>query len=231
VNLDKEQTHNQEIDSYIELRKKDYYDYIYNFFKNKKISSVMDVGGATGDFAYFGPENINFFSTDISNELIKIAKKTRSKKNIKFVVDDILKTSVNGKFDAVLMLGILSTFSNLNIVLKKICNLSRKYVLIQSAINTYEFDSLISHKKSSEPIENYQNSFNIYSLKSLKNELLINKFKVVNVEKFKMENILKKVDSPERLTNFHVDINGEKSLINQLGLILDEYIIIAERIL
>ena len=44
-----------------------------------------------------------------------------------------------------------------------------------------------------------------------------------------MKNTLKKVNSPTRITNYHVDINGEKSLINQIGLILDEYLIIAKK--
>ncbi len=228
MNLKNQKSHIQKIESYIEIRKKDYYENIYKFFKEKKISSVIDVGGATGDFAFHGPENIKFLSTDISKDLIKIAKETRSKKNINFMVDDILKTSIKEKFEAVLMLGTLATISNLSAVLKELCNLSSKYILIHSCINRYEFDTLISHKRSSESNENYR-IFNIFSFKSLETELMINNFKVIKLEKFKMKNTLKQVDSPTRLTNYHVDINGEKSLINQIGLILDEYLIIAKK--
>lgn len=229
MNSNKKQTHIQELDSYITLRKKDYYGYIYEFFKKKQVKTVIDVGGASGDFSFYGPENIRYLSTDISEELIEIARETRSKKNIEFVVDNILKTSVKQKYDAVLMLGTITTFPDLSNVLKNLCNLSNKYLLIHAPINRYEFDSLIAHKRSSEPSENYQNSFNIFSAKTLENELLANNFKVIKLEKFVMTNTLKRVDSPKRLTSFHIELDGEKSLINQLGLVLDEHIIIAEK--
>ena len=48
------------------------------------------------------------------------------------------------------------------IVIKKMCKASKKYIFIHSALNTEQYDTLISHKKSSENVDSYQNSFNIF---------------------------------------------------------------------
>lgn len=225
-----QQTHIQNKDAYIDIRKKDYYQKLYDFFKNNNIKKVIDVGAATGDFSFIGPENIEYLSTDISEELTNIAEKTRSKSNIKFVVDDILNTKIKDKFDAVLMLGALNTFNNLSKLLNSLCNLSEKYVILHAPVNKYDFDSLIAHKNSNQGDDAYQNSFNIFSISSIKREFIKNKFKIISIENTVMKTLLEKVDKPKKVTIFHVEINKKKSLINHLGLVLDEKIIIAERI-
>ena len=226
----KEQSHIQDKSAYINIRKKDYFQTLYDFFDDNNIKKVIDVGAATGDFSYFGPENIDYLSTDISRELINIAEETRSKSNIKFLVDDILDTKIKDRFEAVLMLGTITTFQDVGSVLKKLCDLSDKYLIIHAPINTYNFDSLISHKNSNEKDDAYQNSFNIFSIKTIERELLKNNFTINKKERIVMKNVLNKVENPEKVTSYHVDIDNQKYLINQLGLILDEHIIIAKRI-
>ena len=46
----------------------------------------------------------------------------------------------------------------------------------------------------------------------------------------KKDYYLGEFDVPKKVTIFHVDINKQKSLINHLGLMLDEHIIISERV-
>ena len=221
------QNHKQNIDSYLLPRRKDYFEKVYKFFIEHNIKEVWDIGCASGDFAFFAPSSVNFLATDYNKELINIAKKTRSKKNIEFRYDDICKSNIRKKFDIVSLLGAITTFNDPSIVIKKMCESSSKFIIIQAPFNMDSFDTLVSHKYWTEDSDKYQNSFNIFAVETIENLLSQNQFKIVNVEEYVMDSNLKKIKD-NRLINYHANLDGKKILMNQLGIVLSELIITAK---
>ena len=65
--------------------KKDYYNLINSFIKVKKIKTILDIGCASGDFAYYLSKKINYLGLDINATLLSKAKKNNKKNNyVKF---------------------------------------------------------------------------------------------------------------------------------------------------
>lgn len=221
------QSHIQDPTAYKDLRKKDYYDHIYNYLKKKRINTLLDVGGAAGDFGWFAPEEINILSIDISKELIDIGNSRKTKKNLKYRHGDILKENF-GLFDAVTLSGVLSTFEDIETALECICAHSKKHLIIHTISTPYPFDVKVKHRNYSLKEKDYQSSFNIYSLEYIKSVLKKMKFRKFRYEKYIMNNFLE--EGPKnKLRNFNVKINNEVKTTNQLGLIFDETIIFSER--
>ncbi len=220
------QLHKQDPTAYLNLRKKDYYDHIYSFLKKNKVSTLLDVGGASGDFGWFAPEDINILSVDVSKDLIEIGKSRETKKNLKYLKGDILKENF-GLFDAVTVFGTLGTFEDLETVLESICTHSKKHLIIHTITTPYPFDVQVKHRNYSLK-EDYQSSFNIYSIEYTKDLLKKMNFSKFRYEKYIMNNFLE--EGPKnKLRNFNVKINNKIKTTNQLGLIFDEIIIFAER--
>ena len=221
------QSHIQDPTAYKDLIKKDYYDRIYDFLGKHKINTLLDVGGASGAFGWFAPENINILSIDISKDLIEIGNSRKTKNNLKYQHGDILKDDF-GLFDAVSVFGALSTFEDIENAIKCICSHSKKYLIIQTIATPYPFDVKVKHRNYINKEEDYQSSFNIYSLEYIRNLLSKMNFNNFKYEKYVMNNFVE--EGPKnKLRNFNVKINNEIKTTNQLGLIFDEIIIFAER--
>ena len=84
VNENSIQSHVQSVDPYVPIRKKDYYDEVYHFLSDVNVLTLADVGGATGDFAWFAPETLQITTIDVSQELINLALQSRVKNNLSF---------------------------------------------------------------------------------------------------------------------------------------------------
>ena len=219
--------HKQSIDSYIEKRKKSYYDEIYQFLVEEGVATVADVGGATGDFAWFAPETLQIKTFDVSQELIGIAKKTRSKQNLAFECLDCTKEHI-GSFDAVTLFGTLSTMNDLDCV-KRLCNSAKKYIIIHSMLNKFPFDVLISHreyKQTSGAAEDYVNSFNLFSANHVLDIIRSSGFSIRVFKEMVMDEKIMEGEE-ESLNVFHVNVDGKKMLANHLGVVFDEYLVIA----
>jgi SAM-dependent methyltransferase len=79
----------------------DFYDKI---LKKNSCKSILEVGCGCGHRGkYFIDKGYSYMGSDISPEMLKIAKRKYPK--IKFIVDDIRKLKIYGKFDAILFLG------------------------------------------------------------------------------------------------------------------------------
>ena len=217
----------QDPTAYKDLKKKDYYDRIYNFLEENRINNLLDVGGAAGAFGWFAPEHINILSIDISQDLIDIGNSRKIKNNLKYLQGDILKDNF-GLFDVVTVFGALCTFEDIENAIKCICAHSKKHLIIQTISTPYPFDVKVKHRNYSNKEEDYQSLFNIYSLEYIKNLLNKMNFTKVRHEKYIMNNFLQ--EGPKnKLRNFNVKINNEVKTTNQLGIIFDEILIFAER--
>ena len=223
------QSHNQAISQYVNPRKKDYYDFLYEKFSQLDIKYVWDVGCATGDFGWYAPSHIKFLNTDIKPELIEIAKRTRSKSNLDYLVHDILNDNLpNKNFDAVCLLGIITAFNDPEELLKAACK-SARYVVGHFTLNQDGWDMKVSHKRSSDDSSKYQNSYNIFSTDTIKTILASQNFRPIYFERFLMSTTLTQEKNLDELRSYHLETQGDKFTVNQLNILMRDYIVIAER--
>ncbi|MDA7622305.1 class I SAM-dependent methyltransferase [bacterium] len=227
------QSHTQAVDAYLEPREKDYYRIVYSFLKKKNIKSVLDIGGAAGDFSWFGDTGINFVSLDKSQALSDLGRKTRAKKNINHICQDIILYKPEEIFDATCSFGTLCTTQNPNDFIEQYCKYSSKYVIIMTAININSYDILISHRKSesTECNEKYESSYNIYSKNTLQNIFAHNGFKIISCEPYIYRN--KESDRNKEsciLKNRTRMLDSEEITMNQLEVVLRPHLLIASKI-
>ena len=182
--------HKQSLDAYIKLRNKDYYAKIYKFFADYSVQDVLDVGCASGDFVFQGPQTISWTGLDVSSDLIELAKGSRSRKNIRYRVGNIMDESSfisNGlldKYDAVTLLGTLSTIEDGAMALRRCLSKVKKLFVFQGVLNPYNFDVLVGHKTSGiSPVE-YMYSHNMLSVNTLKMVLSEYGFEIVHNEEY-----------------------------------------------
>ena len=208
---------------------KDYYNKLYDFFQANNINTVWDIGCAAGDFAWYGPKGIQYYCTDVSADLIDIAKKTRASSNIEYSVQDLLSADLPSKhFDAACILGVLTAFNDPELVLKKVAQRTNKYIIGHLTLNPNPWDMLVSHKRSSESTDSYQNSYNIFSEETIRRILNDCGFKTIALERFYMTTKLEKTDSSE-LRSYHATYDNDLCALNQLNILLKDYILIAEK--
>ena len=127
--------------------KKDYYNLINSFIKVKKIKNILDIGCASGDFAYYLSKKINYLGLDINATLLSKAKKNNKKNNyVKFKKINLFdcdnrtfvkikkKYSLNN-FDLITLFGTLTSFSDAKIIIKRLLRLKPKYLILHSHFN------------------------------------------------------------------------------------------------
>ena len=224
---------NQRPGAYLTPRQKDFFNSIYEFLVKNNVRTVLDVGGATGDFSWYAPEGLRITTLDKSKELVEIAKKTRLKNGSQFITGDILDhDKTYGQYDAVTIFGAISTFDDLKDLIKKLSLHTRKHLIIHNCFNPYPYDVLIKHREFNSSLdtqEDFESGFNLYSLEymySILNEL---KFKVISEELYRMTDFIPKTNSSS-LRNYNCIMDGEVMTTNQLGVCFNEYIIIASKI-
>lgn len=102
---------------------KEYFKKLLNLLKNKKFSSLLDIGCANGELLNFLQKNINncsFYGVDISKKLIKNAKRISSSSINYSQLDISRKNSKIGKFDRITCAGVLSIFDDPELILNNI---------------------------------------------------------------------------------------------------------------
>ncbi|MDO8561487.1 MAG: methyltransferase domain-containing protein [bacterium] len=202
-------------------RKKDYYEIIHKILEKNGITSVLDVGTASGDFLYFMPETINGFGIDKSPDLIQIAKNTRKKKNIEFECADILSKKFDRRYECITILGTLLTFLDFRPALEACFNLNPKLIIINDFFNVDGVDIQLGFRYASNPNAPYQFAYNVISLATMK-DFLEQKSAEFSFEEYKLETRLYK-DEANPMYNYHAELNGETILTNGMGLILRGY--------
>ncbi|MDO8552935.1 MAG: class I SAM-dependent methyltransferase [bacterium] len=216
------QSFTQEIGKYgLPPRKKDYYGIIYRILEKNNIKSVLDIGTASGDFLYFMPETIKGLGIDKSKDLIKIAKDTRKKKNLKFECADILSDKFDKKYECITILGTLLTFLDFRPALEACFNLHPKLIIINDFFNTDGIDIQLGFRYANKPKNAYQFAYNIVSLATMKS-FLEEKSAQFSFEEYKLKTRLHR-DEAHPMYNYHAELNGETIITNGMGLILRGY--------
>lgn len=197
-------------------RKKDFYDLYINKIIENNIGTVLELGCATGDFLYHLPRDIKGIGVDISEDLIKEARRTRLKDNLEFICQDVFEYSVELKPQLVVMTGFLCTFLEFERLLKKAISLTEKYIFINDFINNYGVDCKYLFREQGET--EFQAVYNIWSKTTLARFLDTQNIKY-SIEPYEMTSLLLENENP--MYNYHAELNEKKILLNNGGIILD----------
>ncbi len=205
-------------------RMKDYYQSSYDLFIEHGVSTLLDIGTASGDFLYFLPDQVRAVGIDSSTELINEAKTSRRKPNLEFYVADFENFSPGRHFDAITILGTLVTVNDWHMFLLKCLQLHPKLLLIHDVFNPEPIDIKLGFKNSSSNTE-FNFGYNVLSVKSLEDFFERNMVDY-RITEFQLETDLFK-DLANPMHNYHANFNGERVLTNGTRLVLSMYNVIA----
>ena len=228
--------HKQSIDSYLNIRNKDYYDHCYEILERHKVKSILDIGCATGDFAYCC--NIDTFSwtcIDKEDELIQHAINTRCRSNIEFIKYDILcdegslNSHIKRKYCAVSLLGTLDTFENGRRALTRCVSYAEKLFIFHGKLNPYKFDVVIGHRHIDSTSDEYMYSHNTLSVFTMKEILKASGLNIVEFSEYMPNQSLLCDELSDSVKSFEINLNGKRALSNHLNMIASEYFVVALR--
>ena len=234
MDLSSAQTFQQDPARYREPRVcKEVFERIYALLKELGVNSVLDVGCANGDFLYFLPDHLQGTGIDISGEFIEIAKKRNQKPNLRFLALDILADDALKQFkeqyDAVTMIGVLSTFHDYRRLFDRILALKTKFVIIHSPLNDYPVDAAHFHRDLTRQDGDFQCAYNIFSKVTISEYLQGKGVTEHRFIPFEMKKTLVRNEQHPTF-NFHIVLdNGERYLTNGIGIIFKEYILLIKK--
>ena len=206
---------------------KEIFSFLINILKKrvKKNLSLIDVGCANGELLYNlnrNFKNLQYTGIDIDHSLLKKAKKN-CPKNIVFKKKDISKKLLGlGKFDIVILSGVLSIFDNGEKILKNILQLTKPKgsIYIFDSLNIYSYNL---HINSNTKLDNKKIYYykNIYSTKYISDFFKKNKRKCKFFQ-FRLKTNIKK--DLKNLNNVWTEyLSGNKIVTSGLGIIQNQF--------
>ncbi len=215
---------------------KDYYSSIYQAIAEFSVKSVLDVGCATGDFVFQGSQEINWTGMDMNAELLEIARKTRNRKNINYILGNIMDEGMSQndpsvhKYDAVTLLGTLGTINDGVKAIQCCLKQAKKLFVFQGALNPYAFDVLIGHRNAEKSQGEYMFSHNMLSLYTMRQALYDAGFEIVCEEEYMPNASLICDPNSDAVKSFEISIGSKRALSNHLNMICKEFLVIAKNV-
>jgi len=199
--------------------------------KNKNYK-LIDIGCANGELLWNLKrkfKNLDFYGLDVRNDLIQKAKKAC--KNVQFFQRDISKKKMNvGKFDIIIISGVLSCLDNPLTVIKNLKkNLKPKGIvflfdnLTEENFNNYhQYEDIVKDKKI------LQSGYNMYSIEYLaKIFKKILKSRKLEIKQFNIGKKIKK-NKKDLMRSWTIMIDKKRYFTNGTGLILKQFWLIAK---
>ncbi len=202
---------------------KDYYRSTYSLLNENGVSTLLDIGTASGDFLHFLPNQISAVGLDSSPELISEANRSRKKPNLEFCVGDFENFSPGKNFEAVTILGTLVTVDDWRKILVKCLQMQPKLIVIHDVFNPDPIDVKLGFRKSSSD-DDFNFGYNVVSLDSLSAFFDSNQVDY-KITEFQLETELFR-DLANPMHNYHTNLNGARVLTNGTGLVLRMYDVI-----
>jgi ubiquinone/menaquinone biosynthesis C-methylase UbiE len=162
---------------------------------------IIDIGCANGEFLdYFiskHPKN-TYVGVDISPSFLKIAKKNKKLKDVKFIKNNFKNIKIKPTFDIAICMGVSHSIKNINELINKLSSFVKKkgIVIIDGFFNDYDVDTQIFFKDHSSINTKWQNDFNHFSKKSI-----IGFLKKKKIKNFSFHESILKVNIPKNHKN------------------------------
>ena len=153
-------------------------------------------------------------------KILLIQRKKKLSQNIYLKQCDYNKKSLNKKFDIIICSGVISIFDKLDIFFKNIKNNLKKNstFFLFSTFNEYDYDIILSYKDINSKINSYQTGFNIWSLKTIKQN-----FKKSKITKYPFEiGFDVKKNKKDLVRVWTTKINKKRHFTNALLTILNQ---------
>ncbi len=205
---------------------KEAFKMLYKELKKKKFNNLLDVGCANGELIYFLEKNfpsVEFTGVDILQSLLDKAK-SYCHKNTVFLKKDVSKKKfVIGKFDRIILSGVLSIFDDPDPIIKNLLdNLTKKGKLyIFGAFNPNPFNVLVKYEDVRKMKNIYQSGWNIFSLETIRT--IAKKYnKKTKIKEFKMPFDIKKRNS-DLIRTWTIKHENRRLWTNGLGIIYYGY--------
>jgi len=207
---------------------KENFKFLIKLLKAEKLNnkfSLLDVGCSNGELLY----NLNNFfkkasltGIDVDGKLLNKAKKI-CPKNIVFLKKNISNTNLKiGKFDVIILSGVLSIFKNSEKILRNLLSLlkSRGKIFIFDSLNVYSYNLYIK----SETFE--QNKKRVL-YKNMYSTAFLKKFfkkcgKKTKFIPFVLKTNIKK-DKKNPINGWTENLSGKKIVTSGLGLIQRQF--------
>lgn len=161
-------------------------------------STLLDVGGASGDLAHYMVQRfpeIKVWCLDADKELIAHAKE--KVKNCRFIIGDAnnMVQLSDTSFDFVTMLGVLSIFDDFTPSLKECIRVTKKggTIIVVSQFNDYPVDALVKWRYSGDSGA-YNKGYNLFSKKTISAYLSSHN----SVQKYSFEKFILPFDLPKQ---------------------------------
>ena len=193
--------------------------------KLNKTKSLIDIGCASGELLFNlnkNFENLNLTGLDVDKKLILKAR-DKCPKSIKFMKGDISKKIKNlGKFDIIILSGVMSIFDNGDKIMKNLFSILKPNgrIFIFESLNIYSFNLYIK----SEEIRKKKKDIwfkNMYSTQFFKDTAKRFKKKCKFFE-FRLKMDLKKNKKNLRLGWTEI-LSKKKIVTNGLGIIQNQF--------
>lgn len=191
--------------------------------KNKKYS-LIDIGCANGELLHNiekNFKNLTLTGIDIHQNLLNKAKKNCSNKVLFLKKDISRKNQKIGKYDIIILSGVLSIFDNPKIILKNLLiNLKGKgQIYIYGLFNPYPSNVYVKYEDLNLNKNVLQSGWNIFSIKFIKDFF---KKKKIEIFPFFMNKKIKQ-NKKDLFRSWTLKLNGKNYCINALGIIQKLY--------
>ncbi len=199
------------------------FEFLYKILKKKlsikKRYKVLDVGCSNGELLFFLNKkfrNFDFHGVDLRNDLIKLAK-NKLPKNITLKKKDYTKETLKGKFDIIIVsgvIGILDELDNFFTNIKK--NMKKNSILfLFENLNEYDYDIMIKYKDLNSKITSYQSGWNIWSIKKIKKYF---KSKKIIIHPFNIDIDIKQ-NKNDLIRTWTIKIGKKRYFLNALNIL------------
>jgi len=183
--------------------------------------SLLDVGGASGEFVYYLNKRfpkLSLSCIDYDNKLIEIGR--NKVPNCQFFVGDANNMTIfdNMQFDIATFVGTISIFDDPEISLNECIRVTKPggIVIVVSQFNDYPIDAIIRWKYSDDDNCPWNRGYNLFSKKTISKLLKRNKsVKSFEWEKFRLPFDL---DKQKDLIRTWTEFNGKGDRIFRNGL-------------
>jgi len=236
IKLTKEKVkHNQEIESYLRPRSlKQHEKEMLKIIKKHCPDfngHLLDIGCATGAnikaMSDIWPD-ATYTGIDISDKLIRLAKKKLTRMNAEFLVTDIIEYAPSKKFDVIIASGILSCFDDFESVLDKwiswLKDKGRLYIF--GRFNSRNIDTII-YTRNRYKDGSWERGLTSYSINTVK-EYLDKKDLNYEFKQFYLDMDLAEQENPIKTYTVRCE-NGSRLIMNGANIVAEHFFLTIKR--